>query len=167
MAKHLHPELAAAEAAFSSHEFAEAAARYRRAFDEGAGGISDRLRYGIASLFAGNRAEFDRIGREAAEIPESSASPALLALLKRYAALSLALGSCALLSACDRVTYPYEAPAASSAYSSVTPVVHKYGGPPVVISLYSVSPVVPIYPDPPGGGGGGGGEGGGTGEGGN
>ena len=101
-----NPTLSAANSAFRAKRFAEAAVLYRRAFDSGDVPVADQLRYGLCCLFSGNREEFHRIHRKHASHPDSS--PHIRTLLKRYAALSAALGICAMLSACDRTTYPYE-----------------------------------------------------------
>lgn len=141
--------LAAAESAFRAKRFAEAAALYRRAFASGGGSTADRLRYGLCCLFSGDRAEFERIDREHVRHTETHLSPSAATLLKRYAALGAALGTCALLSACDRATYPYERKKDKKTQDDeevviVTPPVMKYAGP--VVSLYSVSPTAPVYP---------------------
>lgn len=143
-----NPILAEANRAFRAKRFAEAAALYRRAFDAGDAPVPDQLRYGLCCLFSGNREEFDRIHRRYSAGSETA--PTIRALLKRYAALSVTLSACVMLSACDRVTYPYEKKKKTEPEDPeviiVTPPIMKYGAPPVV-SLYAVSPTAPIYPD--------------------
>ena len=167
-----NPILTEANRAFGAKRFAEAAALYRRAFDSGDVPIADQLRYGLCCLFAGDREEFLRIHRKHASHPDNS--PGVRPLLKRYAALSAALGICAMLSACDRATYPYEnekkdkkkddpeavivdppiAKYAAPVIMKYAAPIMKYGAPPIakyaapiVVSLYGVGPTAPIYPD--------------------
>ena len=168
MARYENPELSRANGAFASGRFAEAVKYYRLAFAAGADGIAEKLRYGLSCLFSGEREEFDRIDREIVQKHSSDDTPHVGALLRRYTALSLALGTCAMLSACDRVTYPYEKEKKKpqSEIVTPTPVIHKYGGPipvmkygaPIPISKYGAPPVVsqdssepqvPLFPAPP------------------
>lgn len=163
--------LAAAGSAFRAKRFAEAAVLYRQAFASGDVPVADQLRYGLCCLFSGDREEFHRIHRQHVSRPVTA--PGIRALLKRYAALSAALGVCAMLSACDRSTYPYEnekkkkktddpevvivdppiAKYAAPIMKYAAPIM-KYGGPvvmkyaaPIVVSLYGVGPTAPVYPD--------------------
>ena len=158
MARYENPELSRANGAFASGRFAEAVKYYRLAFAAGADGIAEKLRYGLSCLFSGEREEFNRIDREIAQKHSSDDTPHVGALLRRYAALSLALGTCAMLSACDRVTYPYEKEKKKpqSEIVTPTPVIHKYGGPipvmkygaPIPISKYSAPIPVMKYGAP-------------------
>ena len=163
-----NPTLSAANRAFRAKSFAEAAALYRRAFGSGNVPVADQLRYGLCCLFSGNREEFHRIHRKHASPPDNS--PHIRALLKRYAALSAALGVCAMLSACDRATYPYENEKKKkktddpevvivdppiSKYAApimkygapimkyAAPVIMKYGAPPIM--KYAAPIVVSLY----------------------
>ena len=145
-----NPILTEANRAFRTKRFAEAAALYRQAFDAGNAPVADQLRYGLCCLFSGNREEFNRIHRRYSAGPGTA--PAVRALLKRYAALSVALSACVMLSACDRATYPYEKKKKKNNDPEVvivTPPIMKYGAPiiPPVVSLYAVSPTAPVYPD--------------------
>lgn len=145
-----NPILTDANRAFRAKRFAEAAALYRQAFDAGNAPVADQLRYGLCCLFSGDREEFHRIHRRHSGRP--AGSPGIRALLKRYAALSVALSACAMLSACDRATYPYEKKKKKKTDTEVVivnPPIMKYGAPiiPPVVSLYAVAPTAPVYPD--------------------
>ena len=103
---------------------------------------SDRLRYGLCCLFAGDRARFLEIADRARSAFGDPAGLAkdrpLRRQLLRYAALAAALG---ITVGCDRATYPYENRHNNDDDGDVevieVPVV-RYAGP--VVSLYAVRP---------------------------